>query len=186
MLKLDIEQTTSTVYMKNRADLHSFAKVVSKPFENLFLPVVRKLHNQIFLQSSEGVSVDNHARPYGLERSAGESDQKFIDRILMRKLLLRNCSASTIFFLNLSVLPRVIRVSDKPVFTVGVTPLGTGVSVNSLYRTFMWEAVLPDLSDRNISDYLKKKIRKQLDHLFPSIQINIFEDRPAGKIQWEV
>lgn len=170
---------------------YRFLHALLKIFFTDLLRQCEYLFNQIFYFSCEYDSLVEKAKVYGIEPHQGESSSDFYKRLqLRRNLKLYDFSAAlvrAIISMNINYYAEVYRAFCKDVFTIGVTPLGEGVCTSPSYRYFVWEVYLPDLSsDSNVTQYVKKQIRKQLDQLFPSLEIRIRERRPERLYEWEV
>ncbi|MBN2435571.1 MAG: hypothetical protein JXK07_09940 [Spirochaetes bacterium] len=170
---------------------HRFLQVILKI---LFIDLIRYceyFYNQIFYYSCDYNSLVEKAKVYGIVPYQGESHDDFYNRLQLRRNLKRyDFSANlvrAIIRMNIDYYAEVYRAFCKDIFTIGVTPLGVGVSSSPSYSNFVWEVYLPDLSaDSTVTIYVKTQIRKQLDMLFPSLEIRIRERRPGRLYEWEV
>lgn len=144
------------------------------------------IYSNIFLQYMSIDSLCKFAKHYNLVHLPGESIDDFRIRIqTYRSLLSQYCSVSLIkriFMITCGVEPLILQYRDFPIFTIGVTPLGEGICINSLYGKFMWKAILPDLSTANINRNLIKQLIDQFS--LASNEYVIIEQRPEGDFIW--
>ncbi len=144
------------------------------------------IYSNIFLQSMDIESLRKVAKHYNLVQLPGESLDDFRTRIrVYRSLLSEYCSVKLIkriFMITCGVEPSILQYSDYSVFTIGVTPLGEGVCIHSLYGKFIWKAILPDLSTAAINRELIKQLIDQFN--IASNDFIIIEQRAEGDFIW--
>jgi len=144
------------------------------------------IYSNIFIQFMNIESLRKIAKHYNLIQLPGESIEDFRMRIQVYKALLSQyCSVKLIkqiFMITCGVEPTILQYTDYTIFTIGVTPLGEGVCINSVYGKFIWRAILPDLSSIEINRDLIKQLIDQFS--IPSNGYYIIEKRPTGDYIW--
>ncbi len=163
-----------------------FLTALLKPVEAILIPIANYLYDQRFLLSSSGDALDRHGAMYDLVKKADESSREFLDRILLWKIILARGGTiqgiKSIIQLFISVEAEIIQEYYMTnVFTIGVTPIGTGKSVSSDYLVFVFRIILPDLSDRTIDHAF---IKAKIDEFSPHNEYIIIETRPGGYYAW--
>lgn len=144
------------------------------------------VYSNIFLEYMDIDSLRKVAKHYNLSQIPGESINNFRIRIqIFRSLLSEYCSVALmkrIIMITCGVEPVILQYRDYTIFTIGVTPLGEGVCMNSLYSRFVWKAMLPDLSNESIDRNFAKSLIEQFN--LASNEFVIIEQRGNEHYIW--
>lgn len=165
---------------------YRFLNAIFRFFDEILYEIINFFYDQIFLDHANFETLKLKGKEYDIYPKQGETVEGFRLRLktyrnLLHMLLSVSLSKS-IFQIYLEVEAEIIQGRDLDVFTIGVTPLGTGVCVNSMNWKFTWKAILPDLSAQSIN---REEIMEVLeDFNIASNEIIVVEDRSGGEWVW--